>query len=314
MKLASSRILTSGFSTAINWYRELIEGAGGSVPHDTTYGGGTTLRVSRAENQRLANGYLIQVSPTGDDRPLARVRIAHLSVHGAGKAGLAVGGILFRGCDGLVEQVRAVALSGDGIRFIGAASGWMTYNTTALGCIAGWNGGYGIALDDRQSADQHLVHCIVNNNGRGGLYLGGASHQATGLHAYANQGYGVRLGRFNANSKLVNCKLEHNAGGGLSIDAGASGTQIGTCGFRGNRVSAICIAGSGDLIVQGCRFDPHVDKGAAHGVYALDFAANPAALIDGNLALPGWTSGEAIHFQSSHDNVVFGTNIGLERP
>lgn len=180
------------------------------------------------------------IQRAANDRPVYGVLLRDFTVDGA-LLGTAVDGILFRSNRGHIDHVHVHRCSGNGLRILGYStpSSWDTYDTEVAFCQMGDNAAAGILLDS-DSADDHLVHCILYNN-NDNIVIKGASQQITGCHTYGAVRHNIFFDGGGSRTKIVNCKIEGAGQHAVNIDStngGYSDIQITGNGFSTNGDSA----------------------------------------------------------------------------
>ncbi len=312
----SEGTFTIGGSIRIAHHGQRLAGQGtGQSPENSDSGGGTLIQLDQnlASYDALHGNYLLTVDDFSDQPhvPRARVLLRDLTLHGHGK-GERIGGIHFRGHQGLIENIWAIGMSGDGIVWQGF-KGWQTYDCRAAMCQASFCGGAGFKCVEF-SADSHFSHLIAHHN-EVGFHCGGASHQISGLHVYSNATYGIHVS--GTNDKIVNGKLEHNAVAGLFVTGG--GTLVSNCGFKAGQQNPPDGPGASlvkidkrayGVTVTGCRFEDHAD-GNDTAQHAIDIDADVFVIISGcNIAGTKWR-GSRLRLGSTHSRIMIANCNGI---
>jgi hypothetical protein len=213
-----------------------IVGAGtGQRTGATQTGVGTKLQAASGISTAV-----VLVQRAANDRPVYGVLLRDFTVDGAA-LGTAVDGVLFRSNRGHIDHVHVHRCSGNGIRLLGypSPSSWDTYDTEVAFCQMGDNTAAGIVFDS-DTADGHLVHCILYNN-NDNIVIKSASQQITGCHTYNATRYNIFFDGGGSRTKIVNCKIEGAGQHGVNIDStngGYSDIQMTGNGFSTNGDSA----------------------------------------------------------------------------
>ncbi len=312
----SEGTFTIGATIRIAHHGQRLAGQGtGQSPDNSDSGGGTLIQVEPrlANYDPLQGRYLLDVDDLSDQPrvPRARVLLRDFTLHAHGK-GDHIGGIHFRGHQGLVENVWAVGMSGDGIVWEGF-KGWQTYDCRAAMCQASYCRGAGFRCFDF-SADSHFSHLIAHHN-EVGFHSGGASHQISGLHAYANATYGIHVA--GTNDKIVNGKIEHNRVAGLFVTGG--GTLVSNCGFKAGQQNPPDGPGASlvkidkeayGVTITGCRFEDHAD-GNDTAQHAIDIDGDVFVIVNGcNIAGTKWR-GSRLRLGEARSRIIIANCNGI---
>lgn len=199
---------------------------------------GTGTQAGRGTMIKAAAGFsgteLVRVQLAVNDKPVVGVTIRDLSINGDDVAG-PIDGVLFRSNFGRMVDCHITNCSGYGVRIKGYAA-WTTYDTRMVNLLCAFNGLAGILLDT-DSADCHIIGCVLEQNTQDGLEVKSGSNQMIGGQYYGNGRYGILFNSAGSNSMVTGIKIENNAQHGILIDAataGPTGVIITGCGFRLN--------------------------------------------------------------------------------
>ena len=186
----------------------------------------------------FAGGEVIRVARVGADRPVYGVLLRDFAIDG-GDFGTGVDGIYLSSNRYMVEHVHVHQMSGDGV-IVEGTTGWDTYDSVMAFCEIADCAGAGLRMG-ADSADGHLVHCILYNNADNWVNEGGGSQQITGCHFYNGTRYNLYFNGSGSRTKVSNCKIEGAGQHGVCIDStngGYADLQFVGNGFSTNGDSA----------------------------------------------------------------------------
>jgi hypothetical protein len=269
---------------------------------------GTGTRIEAATG---LTGAVIRYQRVANDRPVLGGVVRDLTIDG-NSIGSGVDGLHFRSDRGLVDNVYVVDCTGDGIWVEGYA-GWATYDTRIRHCQVGRCDAAGLYTSTR-GEDLHVTNCIFFAN-QDGARIAAASQQITGCHFYDNTRYGIFFDAGGTRSKVANCKIEGNKGGGARLQT-TSGNGMSDIQFTGNNfannwdattnvISDIYIGGdaatgASRTMIVGNNFSNKGGGGAAvKGKHAIELANNAAqtTTIVGNCFARASSS---LHYGTGH--------------
>lgn len=267
-------LLTEGTFTLaapilLNDHGLILEGVGWGDPVGWTEDGyGTTLYPAGG----FTGGALIVVA-TGtfaSSTPCSACQIRNLMCDGAAgtttPVGSGIDGIQFSGFTGLLQNVRTVFMSGDGVHVSGktTASTWSTYETRIDGLLTSHNTGRGLFLDS-YAEDMQIFGVVSYLNKGTGIEATGSSNQFFGVHTYDNgdgggtdgtANFNLKIGSSNVRSKFVGCKFEH-AEGQYGVRNEGWETVFSGCSFHNSgdawgspTTSAVTFQDTGDTVTQ----------------------------------------------------------------
>lgn len=206
-----------------------------NVTHDNTtvIGDGCGQQTGATQNGRAtrilaAPGFtggavfLAQASPDTAGIPLYGVTFRDFTIDGQNN-GTAVDGIHQRSNRSLIDHVHVHRMTGNGFRLHGYSSPatFNTYDSVISHSQAGNCAAAGV-LFDANSADCHLLACVIYSNGINVLILA-SSQQITSCHFYNATTDNIQFGGGGSRTKIVGCKIEGAGQHGVNIDSTSGG-------------------------------------------------------------------------------------------
>jgi hypothetical protein len=248
---------------------------------------------------------MILVQGAANTRPVNGAVLRDFVCDGANLAG-PIDGVVFRCHHGEMVNVECDRFTGNGITVQGYAA-WSTYNSRIARCLALSNALAGLLLSTK--ADDLHVTGFIGAVNQDGIYCGGSSAQLSDCHVYSNTRYGIALDTA-TRTKMVNCKVEQNATGGVVWVAGdISGIQIVGCGFKNNDtagstyddINLIPDAVVTGIVVTGCNF---INTGSPKTRYGVNFGANVRKSTFNTSNWSGSNFATASYLDSGTDNLI----------